>query len=125
MLQHLQPLVPAAMEPVLGGRDDHRRVDRDGRHRLAAMEPVLGGRDDDYLDYNPSREAVGRRNGARPWRTGRHRRVGPGHGDEQGAAMEPVLGGRDDWPDPGRRGGDPAAAMEPVLGGRDDPQKPW
>ncbi len=64
-------LANAAMEPVLGGRDDQSRRRRGRRRvRLAAMEPVLGGRDDVL--------------GAVPFM----RRVG--------AAMEPVLGGRDD-----------------------------
>jgi len=85
------------------------------------MEPVLGGRDDRHPPASPVRP-VPRRNGARPWRTGRRqqlldlrvqveqpqwspsladgttgardRAIGPGHP----AAMEPVLGGRDDAP---------------------------
>jgi len=36
----------AAMEPVLGGRDDQDLRDAAPREYPAAMEPVLGGRDD-------------------------------------------------------------------------------
>jgi len=98
-LPRLQPITRgcgAAMEPVLGGRDD-RLAERwdspahppqwspslaDGTTGLddqpaapaqqAAMEPVLGGRDDGtFTSRTPT--ARWRRNGARPWRTGRLR----------------------------------------------------
>jgi len=36
----------AAMEPVLGGRDDHSPIRWRWETISAAMEPVLGGRDD-------------------------------------------------------------------------------
>jgi len=62
----------AAMEPVLGGRDDVRRGRATAVAGFAAMEPVLGGRDDLARTRAPHQ----------------HRQ----------AAMEPVLGGRDDWP---------------------------
>jgi len=140
------PLTPdqkAAMEPVLGGRDDAAHPAGPSRHGGAAMEPVLGGRDDESYftgfvagyapQWSPSLadgttrrlclavcKTLCSRNGARPWRTGR-----PGGVREddrpEGAAMEPVLGGRDDVT--GRRGVQgivTGAAMEPVLGGRDD-----
>jgi len=109
----------AAMEPVLGGRDDLAFLPRRAHDVQAAMEPVLGGRDD---SGNPARTSS----------------VGP-------AAMEPVLGGRDDLSaviGPGHSDAAPqwspsladgttslvltvlladrTAAMEPVLGGRDD-----
>jgi len=58
------------------------------------MEPVLGGRDDTKPGATPSVSSISR-NGARPWRTGRHDRIGHAGGDGE-AAMEPVLGGRDD-----------------------------
>jgi len=60
----------AAMEPVLGGRDDAVRADGPVADDGAAMEPVLGGRDDSAASKPPPRN--------------------------QPAAMEPVLGGRDD-----------------------------
>jgi len=135
----------AAMEPVLGGRDDLDGVPRLGTAAsTAAMEPVLGGRDD------ASRTRVLRainacRNGARPWRTGRRPGIleyyptagagpqwSPSLADgttvrgtiipycNHPAAMEPVLGGRDDPPVKRACPEMVAAAMEPVLGGRDD-----
>jgi len=66
-----RPRSLAAMEPVLGGRDDRTGQDgtRGGYH-VAAMEPVLGGRDDSRTSA-PARAASLGRNGARPWRTGR------------------------------------------------------
>ncbi len=65
----------AAMEPVLGGRDDLRWwLAKDG-FRWAAMEPVLGGRDDGASVTDLPRPAVSR-NGARPWRTGRRLSIG-------------------------------------------------
>jgi len=144
-------------------------VDRDQRGvgSLAAMEPVLGGRDD-RPGQEPRRRRCGCRNGARPWRTGRLERgwlkfrvrdgpqwspsladgttimTEPGTVTITLAAMEPVLGGRDDpalstlpgascspqWSPSladgttvgvGADGGfHVLAAMEPVLGGRDD-----
>ncbi len=110
----------------------------------AAMEPVLGGRDD-LASTAPTAARSRGRNGARPWRTGRHglpwgyvtviftrrngarpwrtgRRAGRPAGDRarQPAAMEPVLGGRDDHRLHSRAVRGQRAAMEPVLGGRDD-----
>jgi len=87
--------ITAAMEPVLGGRDDPGKPSGPGRHGGAAMEPVLGGRDDPAGDLGLGLAAQGR-NGARPWRTGRpgNRRIAADGGGV--AAMEPVLGGRDD-----------------------------
>jgi len=57
------------------------------------MEPVLGGRDDFACSSCLSFST--RRNGARPWRTGR-RLMLAADGVPVDAAMEPVLGGRDD-----------------------------
>jgi len=74
----------AAMEPVLGGRDDQRRDGAAGLGVRAAMEPVLGGRD----DCVPCRQEP----------------------PEYSAAMEPVLGGRDDLT---RRVADNAARISP------------
>jgi len=109
----------------------------------AAMEPVLGGRDDPPLG-KPSRALQSCRNGARPWRTGRLAGLAandavqllpqwspsladgttplrpPALRRAKSAAMEPVLGGRDDPGRNRRRDGPVHAAMEPVLGGRDD-----
>jgi len=60
----------AAMEPVLGGRDDSVGPVGQQPPADAAMEPVLGGRDDGRA--HPAGPACRRgRNGARPWRTGR------------------------------------------------------
>ncbi len=105
----------AAMEPVLGGRDDNARAGpaaagdtcrngarpwRTGRRRVraadhpvalrAAMEPVLGGRDDTSPSGPPSATSW-RRNGARPWRTGRPGGRDRGPAGERAAAMEPSL----------------------------------
>jgi len=90
--------VVAAMEPVLGGRDDSHSAavingsqapqwspsladgtTASGRRptperRRAAMEPVLGGRDDRDDGVNEV-GCIFRRNGARPWRTGRPPRL--------------------------------------------------
>ncbi len=134
--------ITAAMEPVLGGRDDSiqagqgnwtlapqwspsladgttrsRRRDRAARHP-AAMEPVLGGRDDLAAKLRQPL-CHSRRNGARPWRTGRRHLPGWRH------ARNHCRNGARPW-----RTGRPEAkaavaqygeaAMEPVLGGRDD-----
>jgi len=109
----------AAMEPVLGGRDDADRRMADGPAIPAAMEPVLGGRDDlsPRAGHSP---AIRRRNGARPWRTGR-----PASGTGARRARTSRNGARP-WRT-GRRvdvalcvAAFAGAAMEPVLGGRDD-----
>ena len=88
-------LTDAAMEPVHGGRDDPPSAHAAAAYDQAAMEPVHGGRDDRntraYIanelqpQWSPSTEdgttcryrrwptsPPGRRNGARPRRTGRH-----------------------------------------------------
>jgi len=62
----------AAMEPVLGGRDDGELCRGYRLFRVAAMEPVLGGRDDQDRQRGTAVRCGGR-NGARPWRTGRPR----------------------------------------------------
>jgi len=104
----------AAMEPVLGGRDDPCELMNLSHCSWAAMEPVLGGRDDEHRGGPGGGEHHGR-NGARPWRTGRRGRPRPGPATGIPAAMEPVLGGRDDParrrphrdPLPGRNGARP------------------
>jgi len=136
----------AAMEPVLGGRDDrlHRRVLRrlpprrngarpwrtgrpvrvpavavDGVR--AAMEPVLGGRDDSPTAL-PGRTSASSRNGARPWRTGRHCDLGYGQELRVKPQWSPSLA--DGTTSIISRGicVSRYAVMEPVLGGRDDPE---
>jgi len=61
----------------------------------AAMEPVLGGRDDPAHGRRTAARRPGR-NGARPWRTGRRAPIIYLPKWSGRAAMEPVLGGRDD-----------------------------
>jgi len=109
----------AAMEPVLGGRDD--RVADNGLRlaKLAAMEPVLGGRDDGSWPLYGDCAGLCR-NGARPWRTGRR---GKGTRDSWPGEMpqwSPSLADGTTIAAAGAGRGIPVAAMEPVLGGRDD-----
>jgi len=84
------------------------------------MEPVLGGRDDPALSGSAPRLRV-RRNGARPWRTGRLF----GCRDHPSTILVPQWSpSLADGTTPGPvRPEHPLspAAMEPVLGGRDDP----
>jgi len=134
---------PAAMEPVLGGRDDGRCAPRPRvRHRgRNGARPWRTGRPDHSA---PACHRGAGRNGARPWRTGRHPGLHPPPAPGLGrngarpwrtgrpglhlpglrrpvlAAMEPVLGGRDDAAGVRAAAVRCQAAMEPVLGGRDD-----
>jgi len=137
--------VRAAMEPVLGGRDDARRnrcASRAGNRRNGAR-PWRTGRPGPDL----GRDSLLRcRNGARPWRTGRPTRkgkvsrAGMGRngarpwrtGRRRATSARSRSGARPQW-SPSLADGTTVhgtsmapsgcvAAMEPVLGGRDDRQ---
>jgi len=115
------PALPedAAMEPVLGGRDDRDRFGEMGGVDPAAMEPVLGGRDDARGPAErPAREA--RRNGARPWRTGRRAAALLPYVKDNPPQWSPSLADGTTGDGAARIPGAEVAAMEPVLGGRDD-----
>jgi len=133
----------AAMEPVLGGRDDSACPQSGGLLAGAAMEPVLGGRDDWPSRWQSAVPLI-RRNGARPWRTGRRTAAAcAGTRTCRRNGARPWRTGRPPPPPPPPPKKKPpqwspsladgttvrlraaaavrrAAAMEPVLGGRDD-----
>jgi len=93
---------PAAMEPVLGGRDDLPAGESRSCTYAAAMEPVLGGRDD------PTRQSggcasAGSRNGARPWRTGRRIVCGAGSTKRRRPQWSPSLADGTTRAEPGFR----------------------
>ncbi len=114
------PQLPAAMEPVLGGRDDAPMVPSPGTSPTtrAAMEPVLGGRDD--LDWDQYLQWLSGPQWSPSLADGTTQQTSAREGGRIMPQWRPSLADGTTSAACRSRCRASAAAMEPVLGGRDD-----